>query len=62
MTRELDGADAEHLLKTLDMLVEAVDQYVDGDHNRHVDDSLWDDWAKALDVLRDYGLREKSRW
>lgn len=62
MTRELDKDDAEYLLTVLDMLVEAVDQYVDGDPNSHVEDSLWDDWAKALDVLRDYGVREPRKW
>lgn len=60
MTRELDGADAEHLLKTLDMLVEAVDQYVDEDGRPHP--YIWDDLGKAYDVLRDYGLRAPRRW
>lgn len=60
MTPELDGADAEHLLKTLDMLVEAVDQYVDEDGRPHP--YIWDDLGKAYDVLRDYGLRAPRRW
>ena len=60
MTRELDGADAEHLLKTLDMLVEAVDQYVDEDGRPHP--YIWDELGKAYDVLRDYGLRAPRRW
>lgn len=60
MTRELDGVDAEHLLKTLDMLVEAVDQYVDEDGRPHP--YIWDDLGKAYDVLRDYGLRAPRRW
>lgn len=60
MTHELDGVDAEHLLKTLDMLVEAVDQYVDEDGRPHP--YIWDDLGKAYDVLRDYGLRAPRRW
>ena len=56
MNRELDALDAEELLDTLDMLVEAIDQYVDEDGKPHP--YLWDDYAKAYDKLRDYGRRK----
>ena len=59
---EMTGDDAAYLLEKLDELVEAVEQYVDPDPNRHVDDNLWDDWGKAYNVLREYGLRPPAKY
>ncbi len=59
---EMTGEDAAYLLEALDVIVEAVEQYVDPDPNRHVEDSLWDDWAKAYNVLREYGLRAPAKY
>ncbi len=56
MTMPLDELAAEELLDTLDMLVEAIDQYVDEEGKPHP--YLWDDYAKAYDKLRDYGRRK----
>ena len=56
MTMPLDELAAEELLNALDALVYAVDQYVDEDGKPHP--YIWDDYAKALDVLRDYGRRK----
>jgi hypothetical protein len=58
---ELDGYDATELLDALDMLVESVDQNVSGDFSDDIDQSLWDDFAKAVDVLRRYGRRPPRR-
>ena len=56
MTMPLDELSAEELLDTLDMLVQAIDQYVDEEGKPHP--YLWDDYAKAYDKLRDYGRRK----
>ena len=55
MTQELDGDDAVMLLDALDELVEAVSQYVDEDGPPHP--YIWDDWGKAVEILRLFGRR-----
>jgi hypothetical protein len=61
MSRELDGADALELLDMLDLIVNSVDEHVNGDDSPDIDPSLWDDYYKALDTLVDYGRREPRR-
>ena len=54
----LTGDDARELLDALDNFVESVDQNVSGDFSRDIDQSLWDDYGKAMDVLRFYQRRD----
>lgn len=56
----LTSEDAAYLLDALDKIVEAVDQYVDEDGRPHP--YIWDEFGKAMDVLREYGLRAPRRW
>lgn len=58
MTMPLDELAAEELLDALDKLVEAIDDQIDADGNGRVFNGFWDDYAKAYDVLRDYGRRK----
>lgn len=58
MTMPLDEIAAEELLNALDNLVEAIDDQIDADGNGRVFNGFWDDYAKAYDVLRDYGRRK----
>jgi hypothetical protein len=60
MTLPLDELAAEELLNALDKLVEAIDEQIDADGNGRVFNGFWDDYAKAYDVLRDYGRRKPS--
>ena len=55
---ELTGDDAREVLAALDNLVTSIDENVSGDFSEDIDQSLWDDYGKALNVLRDYGIRE----
>lgn len=55
----LTGDDAAEVLGAFDRFVYSVEDNVSGDFSRDIDQSLWDDYGKALDVLRDYGVREK---
>lgn len=55
MSDELTGYDAAMLLDALDELVEAVSQYVDEDGPPHP--YIWDDWGKAVEMLRLFGRR-----
>jgi hypothetical protein len=55
---ELTGDDAREVLAALDNLVTSIDENVSGDFSEDIDQSLWDDYAKALNVLREYGIRE----
>lgn len=55
---ELTGDDARELLAVLDNLVTSIDDNVSGDFSEDIDQSLWDDYGRALNVLRDYGIRE----
>jgi hypothetical protein len=57
----LDAADAEDLLTVLDLLVNSIDEHVNGDDSPDIDPSLWDDYYKALDTLIAYGRREPRR-
>ena len=57
----LNGADAEDLLDMLDVIVNSVDEHVYGDDSPHIDPSLWDDYHKSMDMLRQYGRREAKR-
>lgn len=59
--RELDSADALELLDMLDLLVNSIDEHVNGDDSPHIDPSLWDDYYKAYDTLVDYERREPRR-
>jgi hypothetical protein len=59
--KELDEADAEELLTVLDMLVNSIDEHVNGDDSPDIDPSLWDDYHKAFDTLIEYGRREPRR-
>ncbi len=61
MSRELDGADALELLDMLDLIVNSVDEHVNGDDSPDIDPSLWDDYHKAYDLLIEHGLREPRR-
>lgn len=58
---ELTGDDARELLAVLDNLVTSIDENVSGDFSEDIDQSLWDDYGKALNVLRDYGIREQLK-
>jgi hypothetical protein len=59
MKREgLDGADADDLLDMLDLIVNSIDEHVNGDDSPDIDPSLWDDYYKAMDTLVEYGRRE----
>lgn len=58
MSRELDAADAEELLGMLDMIINSIDEHVNGDDSDDIDPSLWDDYYKAHDLLIEYGRRE----
>lgn len=49
----LTGDDARDLLKALGDLTYAIEQYVDEDGKPHP--YIWDDYAKALEVIKDYG-------
>lgn len=55
----LTGDDAAEVLGAFDRFVYSVEENVSGDFSRDIDQSLWDDYGKALGVLRDYGVREK---
>jgi hypothetical protein len=57
MSEELTSEDAVVLLDALDELAYAVDQYVDEDGKPHP--YIWDDYGKALDVLRLFGRRDE---
>ena len=59
--KELDAADAEDLLTVLDLLVNSIDEHVNGDDSPDIDPSLWDDYYTALDTLIEYGRREPRR-
>ena len=59
--QDLDGADAGDLLDMLDVIVNSVDEHVYGDDSPHIDPSLWDDYHKSMDMLRQYGRREAKR-
>lgn len=59
--RELDGADALELLDMLDLVVNSIDEHVNGDDSPYIDPSLWDDYYTAFDTLVDYGRREPRR-
>jgi hypothetical protein len=59
--RELDAVDAEDLLVVLDLLVNSIDEHVNGDDSPYIDPSLWDDYYMAFDTLAEYGLREPRR-
>ena len=59
--QELDAADAEDLLDMLDVIVNSLDEHVYGDDSPHIDPSLWDDYHKSMDMLRQYGRREAKR-
>ena len=62
MTKEeLTGEDAREVLAALDNLLTSIDENVSGDFSEDIDQSLWDDYRKALDVLRDYGIREPAK-
>jgi hypothetical protein len=61
MTEELTGDDAREVLAALDNLLTSIDENVSGDFSPDIDQSLWDDYGKALDVLRDYGIREPAK-
>ena len=54
---EMTGDDAAYLLGALDAFVYSVEENVSGDFSRDIDQSLWDDYGKALNVLREYGMR-----
>jgi hypothetical protein len=58
---ELTGDDAREVLTALDNLLTSIDDNVSGDFSEDIDQSLWDDYGKALDVLRDYGIREPAK-
>jgi hypothetical protein len=58
---ELTGDDAREVLAALDNLVTSIDENVSGDFSEDIDQSLWDDYGKALNVLRDYGIREQLK-
>jgi hypothetical protein len=49
--------DAKELLDALDNFADSVDENVSGDFSEDIDQSLWDDYGKALEVLRFYGRR-----
>jgi hypothetical protein len=59
--KELDGADALELLDVLDLIVNSIDEHVNGDDSPNIDPSLWDDYYKAMDTLIAYGRREPRR-
>ena len=61
MSRELDSADALELLDMLDLIVNSIDEHVNGDDSPDIDPSLWDDYWKAMDTLIEYGRREPRR-
>jgi hypothetical protein len=62
MTKEeLTGDDAREVLAALNNLLTSIDENVSGDFSEDIDQSLWDDYGKALDVLRDYGIREPAK-
>ena len=61
MSRELDGADAGELLDVLDLIVNSIDEHVNGDDSPYIDPSLWDDYYTAFDTLVAYGRREPRR-
>lgn len=54
---EMTGDDAAYLLDALEAFVYSVEENVSGDFSDDIDQSLWDDYGKALDVLREYGMR-----
>ena len=58
---ELTADDAREVLAALDNLLTSIDENVSGDFSEDIDQSLWDDYGKALDVLRDYGIREPAK-
>lgn len=62
MTQELDAEDAVLLLDALDAIVDSIDQHVSGDFSDDIDQSLWDDYGRAIDTLRDYGRRPPRRF
>jgi hypothetical protein len=62
VTQELDGLDAVELLDALDAIVDSIDQHVSGDFSEDIDQSLWDDYGRALDTLRTYGRRPPRRF
>ena len=61
MSRELDAADADDLLDMLDLIVNSIDEHVNGDDSPYIDPSLWDDYYTAFDTLVAYGRREPRR-
>jgi len=60
MSRDLE-ADALELLDMLDLIVNSIDEHVNGDDSPDIDPSLWDDYHKAYDLLIEYGWREPRR-
>ena len=58
---EVTGDDSREVLAALDNLVTSIDENVSGDFSEDIDQSLWDDYGKALNVLRDYGIREQLK-
>ena len=62
MTSEDIEADAVRLLDALDAIVDSIDQHVSGEFSDAVDPSLWDDFGKAMDVLRDFNRRPPRRF
>lgn len=56
--RRLNGADALELLDVLDLIVNSIDEHVNGDDSPYIDPSLWDDYYTAFDTLIEYGRRE----
>jgi hypothetical protein len=58
----MDGDDAEELLNALDAIVDSIDQHVSGDFSEDIDQSLWDDYGRAMDTLRMYGRRPPRRF
>jgi hypothetical protein len=45
----------------LDLIVNSIDEHVNGDDSPDIDPSLWDDYYTALDTLIEYGVREPRR-
>ena len=56
--RRLNGADALELLDVLDLIVNSIDEHVNGDDSPYIDPSIWDDYYTAFDTLIEYGRRE----
>jgi len=59
---KLTHEDAVHILDAFEAFVYSVEQNVTGDFSPDIDQSLWDDYGKALDVLRDYSMRPPRKF